>query len=186
MELEQRRNGGTTDPVVPPDRFVALLRWPEDAASVESLRAAGTPRLLVVSPDAPAPDSIECDEDWIRLPASDEDMRIRMQAVAMRSSRHTTGPALMGDGRIRFRGRWVALSDHEEAVARTLASHFGEVVDQETLAASISPPLSANAVRIQIMRLRARLGTLGLELRSVRGHGYVLEPAAGTGSMRAD
>jgi hypothetical protein len=159
-----------------PDTYVALVRWPEDARTVNALRAAGTPRLLVVAPDSPAPESLECDEDWVRLPTSDEDMRVRMQNVAHRATRHIHGPALDGDGRIRFRGRWVGLSDTEEAVARVLATRFGQVVDTDTLANVVVPALSANAVRIQIMRLRARLSVLGLELRTVRSRGYVLEP----------
>jgi hypothetical protein len=173
--------------VARPDPIVAILRWPEDEASLEALRASGTPRLLVVAPDAPAPDTVDCDEDWIRLPAADEDMRVRMQAIAVRASRHAPAPAVSGDGRIRFRGRWVALSDTEEAVAALLAGRFGEVVDTATLATSVTPQLTANAVRIQIMRLRARLAAIGLELRTVRSRGYVMEPAgpddgAGSGS----
>jgi hypothetical protein len=161
----------------PPDTYVALVRWPEDARTVDALRAAGTPRLLVVAPDSPAPEALECDEDWVRLPTSDEDMRVRMHNVALRASRHAHAPAVNGDGRIRFRGRWVALSETEEAVARVLATSFGEVVDAETLANVVVPALSPNAVRIQIMRLRGRLAALGLELRTVRSRGYVLEPA---------
>jgi DNA-binding response OmpR family regulator len=160
--------------------YVALLRWPEEAAVLEQLRAAGTPRLLVVAPDASAPLTLECDEDWIRLPASDDDMRMRMSAVAARSSRHVSAPIIKGDGRITFRGRWVALGGTEEAVVHTLAAHFGEVVPGRSLASCVDPPLSGNAVRIQIMRLRARLKPLGLELRTVRSHGYVLEAARAT------
>jgi DNA-binding response OmpR family regulator len=155
--------------------YVAILRWPEETAVLDQLRAAGTPRLLVVAPDAAAPLTLECDEDWIRLPASDDDMRVRISAVAARSARHVSAPVIKGDGRITFRGRWVALGGTEEAVIRTLAAHFGEVVHGHILSACVDPPLSGNAVRIQIMRLRSRLAPLGLELRTVRGHGYVLE-----------
>lgn len=154
---------------------VAILRWPEEAATVTRLRAAGTPRLLVVAPDVPAPETVECDEDWIRLPATDDDLRVRMQNLAARSSRHAVAPVAKGDGRITFRGEWVGLGETEEAVARTLADRFGEVVDGDTLAASVDPPLTGNAVRIQIMRLRERLKPLGLGLRTVRNRGYVLE-----------
>ena len=142
---------------------------------VEELRAAGTPRLLAVAPDAPPPVADDCDEDWIRLPASDDDVTARLRAVAARSARHATAPTVKGDGRISFRGRWEPLSDTEEAVAGALVARFGEVVDTGTLARTVDPPLTGNAVRIQIMRLRSRVRGLGLEVRTVRSHGYVLE-----------
>jgi hypothetical protein len=160
-------------------QFVALLRWPEEAATVDELRAAGTPRLLVVAPDAPPPEADDCDEDWIRLPASDDDVSARLRAVAARSARHTTAPTMKGDGRISFRGRWEPLGETEEAVAAALVARFGEVVDADTLARTVDPPMSGNAVRIQIMRLRTRLRGLGLEVRTVRSHGYVLEASRG-------
>lgn len=158
---------------------VAILRWPDQAELIQRLRAAGTPRLLVVPPDLPAPEVVDCDEDWIRMPASDNDMRVRMAGLAVRATRHSPAPIVKGDGRIVFRERWVALAETEEAVVRVLADKFGDVVDADTLAGSVEPRLTGNAVRIQIMRLRARLRPLGLELRTVRNHGYVLGPLEG-------
>jgi DNA-binding response OmpR family regulator len=105
-------------------------------------------------------------------------MRVRMHAIAARAARHTPAPTVTGDGRIQFRGRWVGLSDTEEAIAGALVGRFGEVVETSALAASVTPVLTPNAVRIQIMRLRTRLSVLGLELRTVRSRGYVLEPAS--------
>ncbi len=169
----------------PRDPFVVLLRWPEEAATLAEVRAAGTPRLLVVAPEAPAPLGLECDEDWIRLPASDDDLRVRMATVAARASRHATAPVVEGDGRIRFRGRWAPLSETEEAFARTLAERFGEVVGQATLASCVRPALTPTSVRVQVMRLRARIDPLGLVVRTVRNHGYVLEPAHAGGAAGA-
>src|SRR5213076_1543790 len=146
--------------------FVSLMRWPEEAATVEELRAAGTPRLLVVAPDAPPPEADDCDEDWIRLPASDDDVSARLRSVAARSARHSSAPTVKGDGRISFRGRWEPLSGHEEAMAGALVDRFGEVVDADTLGRTIDPPLTGNAVRIHIMRLRPRVAALGLEGRT--------------------
>jgi DNA-binding response OmpR family regulator len=154
---------------------VAILRWPEEVDTIRRLRAAGTPRLLVVPPDVAAPDVAECDEDWIRMPATDDDIRVRMQTLARRSSRHAQAPVIKGDGRVVFRNRWVAVSATEEAVAAVLAARFGEVVDAETLAASVAPKMNYNSVRVQVLRLRTHFKPLGLEVRSVRGRGYVLE-----------
>ena len=172
MDLAERTSSSSSPSS---GQFVALLRWPEEAAKVGELRAAGTPRLLAVAPDAPPPEADDCDEDWIRLPATDDDVSARLRAVAARAARHATAPTVKGDGRISFRGRWEPLGDTEEAVAGALVARFGEVVDAATLARAVDPPLTGNAVRIHIMRLRSRVRGLGLEVRTVRSHGYVLE-----------
>ena len=57
---------------------VVIIRWPEDAASAQRLRTLGRPRLLIVAPDATAPSTVDCDEDWIRFPAGDADVRARI------------------------------------------------------------------------------------------------------------
>jgi biotin operon repressor len=158
-----------TAPALP----VAIVRWPEDAGSIDRLRAAGTPRLLLVDPDAPAPVGTDCTEDWVRLPADDGDVRVRTLALAARAARHNPSPEVKGDGRLAFRDRWVAVSQTEEAIVGRLAARFGEVVDGGRLARELG--LTDNAVRVQVMRLRKRIRPLGLVVRTVRGRGYVLE-----------
>jgi hypothetical protein len=155
---------------------VAILRWPEELEQVEHLRAAGTPRLLLVAPDAPAPLSTDCDEDWIRLPAPEDDVRVRASMLTARSARHDPKPVMKGDGRVAFRGRWVAVSQTEEAIAGVLLDQFGEVVDLEALIAGCgdqSP--SEGAIRVHLTRLRKRIRPLGLAIHVVHGRGYVLE-----------
>ena len=70
---------------------VVIIRWPEEAASLQRLRTLGRPRLLLVAPDAPAPATVDCTEDWIRLPAEDADVRARIATLAARAGRHA-GP----------------------------------------------------------------------------------------------
>ncbi len=152
---------------------VALVRWPEEAGSIDRLRAAGTPRLLLVGPGAAAPVGTDCTEDWVRLPAADSDVRVRSRALAARAARHNPSPEVKGDGRLAFRDRWVAVSQTEESIVARLADRFGEVVDGAGLAAELG--LTDNAVRVQVMRLRKRIRPLGLVVRTVRGRGYVLE-----------
>lgn len=167
---------GTLSPELDPHDLslpVALVRWPEEEGSIDRLRAAGTPRLLLVGPDAPAPVGTDCAEDWVRLPAADSDVRVRTQALAARAARHNPYPEVKGDGRLAFRDRWVAVSQTEESIVQLLAADFGDVVDGEALAGGLG--LTANAVRVQVMRLRKRIRPLGLVVRTVRGRGYVLE-----------
>jgi len=47
---------------------------------MQRLRTLGRPRLLIVAPSAPAPATVDCEEDWIRLRAEDADIRARLTA----------------------------------------------------------------------------------------------------------
>src|SRR5438067_9103803 len=103
-------NGAAAGPLARPEEGVRLVRWPEDTDLLDQLRAERAPRLLLVRPPAPAPVVNDCEEDWVRLPADDGDVRARMLALAARSSRHRPGPKVGPDGRLSFDGRWIALS----------------------------------------------------------------------------
>jgi DNA-binding response OmpR family regulator len=156
---------------------VVIVRWPEEAAHVERLRVLGTPRLLLVRQGAAAPGSTDCGEDWIRLPAEDADVRLRVSALAARAARHTVRPEVKGDGRLSFRGRWVGLSNTEEALAGVLSERFGEVVDHASVQAAAwrGEQPSSGAVRVHMTRLRKRIQPLGLAVRTVYNRGYVME-----------
>ena len=158
---------------------VHLVRWPEERELLERLRAEGAPRLLLVRPPAPPPDVIECEEDWVRLPADDGDVRARMLALAARSSRHHPRPHVLVDGRLRNGPKWIALSPIELRLARALVEKFGEVVSGELLAAAAWPGEGINegALRVHLTRLRRRLRPVGLEVQNVRGRGYLMEHA---------
>lgn len=154
---------------------VAIVRWHEEAGSIDRLRSAGTPRLLLVAPGAAAPTGTDCAEDWIPTPAPDSDVRGRTVALAARVAQHDPSPAVKGDGRIAVRDRWVALSQTDESIVRLLVEHFGEVVDNDALARGLG--MSDNAMRVQMMRLRNRIRPVGLVVRTVRDRGYVREHA---------
>src|SRR5437763_11697260 len=122
---------GVTSPLSSSEGAVRLVRWPEERELRERLRAEGTPRLLLVRPPAPAPEVMECEEDWVRLPADDGDVRARVLALAARSSRHRPGPQVGGDVRLRYGTQWIALSPIEHRPAEVVAARFGEVVSSE-------------------------------------------------------
>ena len=85
---------GSTDAVMYPAPLraasgasdVVIVRWPEEAATLDRLRTLGQPRLLLVAPNAAAPATDDCDEDWIRLPAEDADMRGTLSAARLKNS----------------------------------------------------------------------------------------------------
>jgi DNA-binding response OmpR family regulator len=168
-----------SEEIVPALPHVAILHWPADSAVVAYLRAERQPRLLLVAPDAPAPTTVGWDEDWIRLPAREDDVRTRADALRARAAARPPRPELAFDGRLSFGGQWIALSPTESALARLLVDRFGEVVGADELGgADNTRRLSATAVRVHLTRLRKRIKPLGLGVRPVRGQGYVLDIAA--------
>jgi hypothetical protein len=167
-------DNGRSKPIV---ADVVLVRWPEEEDRLERLRAAGSPRLLLVGEDVAAPEPTDPLEDWIRLPAGEDDLRVRVSTLATRARGTTASPAVDDDGLLRYRGRWVTLSPVERALASALVDRFGAVVGRDTLVrrawAGGNP--TRNALDVHMLRLRRRIATLGLEVRTVRARGYVLQ-----------
>ncbi len=179
MGREGPVSNGAAGPSPRPEDAVRLVRWPEEDELLEQLRRERAPRLLLVRTPAPAPEVNDCEEDWVRLPADDGDVRARLLALAARSAQHHPGPLVGEDGRLSFDGRWIALSPIEHRLAGLLADRFGEVVDGELLAEAAWPHDVARqgALRVHLTRLRRRLRSLSLDVQNVRGRGYLMERA---------
>jgi DNA-binding response OmpR family regulator len=158
---------------------VVLVRWPEEDARLQQLRVNGAPRLLLLNGESAPPDLTDCLEDWIRLPADDRDVRARVAALSSRAATDQTAPQVDGDGLLRNRGSWVALSPVEAALAATLVDRFGAVVGRDTLARRAGPngAPTRNALDVHMLRLRRRIASLGLEVRTVRSRGYLMQTA---------
>jgi two-component system, OmpR family, response regulator len=158
---------------------VVLVRWPEEDVRLRQLRDTGSPRLLLLDSEAEPPTSADCLEDWIRLPADDRDVRARVARLASRSETQQPAPQVDGDGLLRYRGRWVALSPVESALAITLVDRFGAVVGRDTLARRAWPEgtPTRNALDVHMLRLRRRIAPLGVEVRTVRSRGYLMQAA---------
>jgi hypothetical protein len=164
---------------------VSLVRWPAETERREALRLAGEPRLLLVERGAP-PVPVDHREDWIRLPADDVDLRVRVEALRRRLGGESAGaPHLDDDGVLRVGERWVALPPVEARLARVLVDRFGAVVSRDGLTRAGWPggSSSRNALDVHVLRLRRRLAPLGLAIRTVRSRGYLLERADGNGQV---
>jgi DNA-binding winged helix-turn-helix (wHTH) protein len=157
---------------------VVLLRWPAEAGARDRLSVEGEPRLLLVEEGQMPPTVIDCLEDWIRVPAAEEDVRARVDALAVRGQVHQhSTPGIDEDGVLRHRGLWVSLPPLEARLVTTLLQRFGAVVGRETLIRTVwqggSP--GRNALDVHVLRLRRRIAPLGLAVRTVRSRGYLLE-----------
>lgn len=159
---------------------VVLVRWPEESEHLDDLRSRGVPRLLLVGPGSPPPDSIDTLEDWVRLPAADPDVRARVATLEMRASNVASSPEIDVDGLLRYRDRWVSLSPVESLIARVLTERLDAVVSREVLIKRAWPDgaPTRNALDVHVLRLRRRIAPLGLEIRTVRSRGYLLQAAA--------
>lgn len=157
---------------------VVLLRWPLETTRREALAGAGVARLLLLEEGSEPPEPLDCLEDWIRVPAANADVRHRVAGLTARLAEHqTAAPTIDGDGVLRFGVGWVSLPPVEARLTRALADRFGAVVGRDTLGRAGWPggAPGRNALDVHVLRLRRRLGSVGLVIRTVRSRGYMLE-----------
>lgn len=161
---------------------VELVRWPGDEQRLSQLREAGSPRLVLVPDGVAPPLSSDVLEDWIRLPAPDEDVAARVRVLADRAEGvdGSRVPALDVDGLLRVGSRWVSLPPVEHRLTSALLDRYRAVVSREALARAGWPEgiPGRNVLDVHIVRLRRRLAPLGLAIRTVRSRGYLLEETA--------
>jgi hypothetical protein len=162
---------------------VVMVPWPTQEVHRSTLSSVRRPRLLLVDPDVPAPRVTDVLEDWVRLPANDEDVQARVATLAARSeSAGSRRPGLDADGVLRYDGELVPLPPLEARLASVLLERFASVVSRDGLGRAGWPdgPPGRNALDVHMVRLRRRVQPLGLTIRTVRGRGYLLA-ASGSG-----
>ena len=159
---------------------VEVVRWPADSVRLAELRDAATPRLLVVADDAEPPIPVDCLEDWVVAAASERELDARRRSLQIRSEQHAVRPLLDDDGLLHHRDSWVSLSPVEQSLASAMLDRFGAVVTRDMLADRAWPAGSPtrNALDVHVLRLRRRIAPLGLEIRTVRSRGYLLQSSA--------
>lgn len=161
---------------------VELVEWPGDEQRLVQLRANEMPRLILVPHGMAPPLSADVLEDWIRLPADDDDIRARVRVLADRAAIFEVAqvPVLDNNGLLRLSGRWVSLPPVEHRLMAALLDRYRAVVSREALAKAGWPDgiPGRNVLDVHIVRLRRRLGPLGLSIQTVRSRGYLLEEAA--------
>lgn len=162
---------------------VELVRWPGEQVRLEQVRKAGAARLVLVPEGMAPPVPGDALEDWIRLPASDEDVSLRIRVLSDRARVTAPDPLLDDTGLLRFRGRWAPLPPVEYRLTAALVDRYGAVVSRDALSRSGWPEgiPDRNVLDVHIVRLRRRLAPLELAIRTVRSRGYLLEatgPAA--------
>jgi hypothetical protein len=155
---------------------VELLRWPAEARRRDHLAQAGVARLLVLAPGAALPDELEIDEDWLREPLVESDVRARAARLRQVAAALRDDEPYVDDEHVLHRGHLTRRLSTTEI--RLLDALIGQgVVPRERLrkhAWPDRPSIRDGAVDAAVSRLRKRLRGMGMQLRPARGRGYEL------------
>jgi DNA-binding winged helix-turn-helix (wHTH) protein len=157
---------------------VITIRWPAEESRRERLASDQVARLLLVEAGGPLPSVSDPLEDWVRLPADDSEVQCRVSTLASRArAAERTTATLDQDGVLRLGGRWVSLPPVEARLAAILLERLGAVVLRDSLSEAGWPGGSPgrNALDVHMLRLRRRVTPLGVQIRTVRARGYVLD-----------
>lgn len=170
---------------------ISRLSWPREAASRAELAETNSLRILLVDSNAPTPDVLDLYEDWVRLPASEDDIVARERKllalvgaghIEQDSDESISGkPRLDDHGLLWVGNRWRSVPPVEAAITAMLLANLGNVVSRDDLAKAAWPGEQAarNALDVRILRLRRRIDPLGLVVRTIRSQGYLLENVPG-------
>ncbi len=155
------------------------MPWPSDEDTRHGLANAGRPRLLLVDTDTAPPVVHDPLEDWVRVPASELDVRTRVETLRWRAFGHSSLPTIDEHGVLRHHGSWVLIPPVEARLASALIQRYARVVSREKLSRTGWPSGAPgrNALDVHVLRLRRRLHAVGLAIRTVRSRGYLLESA---------
>ncbi len=158
-----------------------ILRWPADADRREELRRHGHPRLLLLDPGAVPPEREDDREDWLWTPTDERDLFARLNRLTMRSRARATRSrpeVVLTDGIVELGDQRVVLPPAEAAILGVLADAPGRLRSRAVLEAAVwgHRPHGPRALDSRMFTLRARIAPLGLQIHSVRGRGFTLDP----------
>jgi two-component system OmpR family response regulator len=160
---------------------IEVVAWPEEEDRLSSLRRGGVPRVVLVPQGVVPPLTSDPLEDWVRLPATDDDVRSRKWVLEdrMRVSGGAQRPEIDESGLLRLRSQWVSLPPVEQRLVGALLDRYCAVISREALGRAGWPEgiPGRNVLDVHIVRLRRRLVPVGLAIRTVRSRGYLLEEA---------
>lgn len=130
-------------------------------------------------------------DDYLTKPFELPELEARMRAVTRRASGAADDNVKVGrleldsaGQRVMLGGRALELSAREFRVLEMLMTRSGRVISKEALIQRLyewDRDVRQNAVEIFVHRIRKKLSSAGVNIRTVRGLGYLLEPFTPTG-----
>lgn len=125
-------------------------------------------------------------DDYVSKPFAPEELSARVSALArrgraIRSRVIEHGPLTIDLARKRaiISGKPIDLPQREHAILEYLFSNIDAIVGKDKIAGAVASwdeHISSNAIEVHISRLRAKLEPSGIQIRTVRGLGYIVEP----------
>jgi len=178
----------------PPDLAILDLNLPgrDGLEILRELRAAGSalPVLALTARDGPGERVTGLDagaDDYLTKPFDMAELLARVRALGRRAGQ--LRPSVESFGALRFdraaralagpEGE-IALSRRELALFEALFDQAGRVAGKDSLAARLygtGADVEDNAVELLVSRLRRKLAGSGVEIRTLRGLGYLLRVA---------
>jgi two-component system OmpR family response regulator len=127
-------------------------------------------------------------DDYLTKPFSVTEFEARVRALLRRTSL-PAGAVSMGGltvdveaKRVRVNGTSIELTVREWALLELFMARPGRVLSKEQIAqqlADYDAQLTPNAIEVYVSRLRAKIETSGVRIRTVRGFGYLWETLDG-------
>ena len=124
-------------------------------------------------------------DDYLAKPFALPEFEARVRALLRRGQANKNpqlrnGPLVLDTvaRRATLNGQSVDLTSREWSVLKNLMLRAGQVVSKENLMQALSNwdrELSMNAIEVYMSRLRAKVESGGVRIRTVRGFGYLLE-----------
>jgi two-component system OmpR family response regulator len=164
------------------DGFEVLkrLRQRRNAVPVLILTVRDTPEDLVAGLDLGA-------DDYLTKPFNLSELEARVRALIRRSNASTASELIHGPLRLDMAGRRlfcsgqpIELSARELAVVELLLLKAGRVVTKQQISEHLygwEEMSNSNAVEVFVYRLRRKLEPAGVDVRTIRGMGYMIEKA---------
>lgn len=126
-------------------------------------------------------------DDYLIKPVELQELAARMRAVVRRAQGASDGEVAVGGlvldsagRRVLLNGTGIELSSREFAVLEILMMRKGRVVSKDALMQGLyesDQDVGVNAVEIFVHRVRKKVLNSGVNIRTVRGLGYLLESA---------
>jgi two-component system OmpR family response regulator len=127
-------------------------------------------------------------DDYLTKPFSVNEFEARVRALLRRTSL-PAGAVSMGGltvdveaKRVRVNGTSIELTVREWALLELFMARPGRVLSKEQIAqqlADYDAQLTPNAIEVYVSRLRAKIESAGVRIRTVRGFGYLWETTDG-------
>jgi two-component system OmpR family response regulator len=133
-------------------------------------------------------------DDYLVKPFAVSELEARLRALLRRPGEHGQWRQVgllrcdFAGSRALINNREIELTQREFAILGMLMRRAGKVVNKETLFEAVFPAdseASANALEVQISRIRQKIKSAGVSIRALRGLGYRIDDVSEDGPRPA-